>query len=188
MKDYQMTALLRVRVEQMCQRTMKTPRDYDWLSEQLANTGERLSATTLKRFWGYLPAEVVKPRAYTLDALSHLLGYKDFAHFRTSHDESNKTPSDPVLGQSLHPARELSVDQRMTLTWQPGRVCTVRHLGNGQFVVEQSELTRLQPGNTFSCELIIEGESLYLDHLVQEGRTPTGYVCGKCGGVHFILL
>ena len=166
---------------------MRTPRDFLWLSEQLGKSGERLSATTLKRLWGYLPGEVVTPHSFTLDTLSRFLGFQDYVHYVQCKSELPEEDSDPVLGRMLYPARELRTDQRVVLTWRIGRLCKIRHLGGGQFVVEQSERTRLQPGNTFHCEVLIEDEPLYLDHLVQENRKPTGYCCGKQGGIHYVV-
>ena len=189
MKDEEQIKLLRERIEQMCHRAMKTPRDFDWLSEQLNTSCQvSMSPTTLKRLWGYLPNESVTPRTFTLDTLARFLGYKDFSHYCTCHGDGERSPSDPVLGQALRPAEELEVDRRVRLTWQPGRVCVVRHLGDASFVVERSQCTRLQPGNTFRCPLIIEGEVMHIDHLVQEDAIPRKYKCGTNGGVHFTLI
>ncbi len=46
---------LRDKIEEMTGRTMKTPRDFTWLSGQVEErTGERVSGSTLRRFWGYV--------------------------------------------------------------------------------------------------------------------------------------
>lgn len=174
-------------VEKMCRRHMQTPRDFDWLSGQLEQMGERLSPTTLKRCWGYLQEDVT-PRSHTLDVLSQFLGYYNFNHFGSASDTDNGPSSNPVLGKSLAPVTDLSINQRVLLTWQPGRACVIRHLGEGHFVVESAERTRLKPGNTFHCGLIIEGEPLYLNNLVQEGQRPRTYCCGMHNGVHFQVI
>ena len=179
-------ALLLRRIEEAYRQELSTPRDFQWLSDQLKLMGAKLSPTTLKRLWGYLPDET-SPRKSTLNALSQLLGYSSFTHFMASSSDDEEAASAPALGASIHPSAEMGVHERLLLTWQPGRKCLVRHLGNGQFVVESSENTRLLPGNTFCCELIIDGEPMYIDNLVQAGRQPTGYVCGKRNGIHFLL-
>lgn len=187
LKDPKMIALLRDHIETDCKRVMSTPRDFDWLSKRLAEMGERVSPTTLKRCWGYIEA-AIRPRLYTLDILSRYLGYRNFKHFVDACGElTDDAHSGIVLGALLRPSQDLEVNDRVVLTWQPGRVCVIRYLGNEQFVVERSERTRLQPGNTFSCGLIIEGEEMYLHNLVMEGRQPVGYVCGRVNGVHFIV-
>lgn len=179
--------LLKRKLEEVYNREISTPRDFLWLSSQLEAMGMKLSPTTLKRFWGYIP-ESATPRKATLDALSQLLGYSCFSHFVASAGSDEEESSAPVLGSSIHPSTEMNVHDRILLTWQPGRQCLIRYLGEGQFVVESSKNTRLMPGNTFNCEMIIEGEPLYLDNLVQSGRKPSGYVCGKRNGVHYSIL
>lgn len=188
-KNITYSALL-AQLELVCKREMKTPRDFDWLSDEMrVKRGETVSANTLKRLWGYLPTNV-KPREYTLDCLSRFIGYRDFAHFleqgrNLANEESS---SEAVVGKKVNVSQELAVRDRVLLTWSPGRTCTVRHLGKDLFVVEKSERTRLQAGNTFRCGLIIEGEPLYIDDLVQEGCTPIAYVCGKVSGIHFKVI
>ena len=186
-KNIEMIKALKHEVEIVCQHPMQTPRDFDWLSDQLGQMGERLSSTTLKRCWGYLPEEVTS-RPHTLDVLAHFLGYYNFDHFVTAHEIDKGPSSDPVLGKSLNPSSDLGMNERVMLTWQPGRVCVIRHLGNGMFVVDEAERTRLQPGNTFYCGLIIEGEQLYLNNLVQAGQRPRTYCCGMLNGIHFQVI
>ncbi len=188
LKDGEMLNLLRERVEKASKRAMDAPRDFEWLSKKLGKVGDSVSVTTLKRCWGYVDAPMT-PRQHTLDVLARYLGYHNFEHFVDAHDVINDEPaSDPVAGVLLRPAHDLAVNDRVLLTWQPGRECVIRYLGNEQFVVERSERTRLQPGNTFNCGVIIEGEQLYIHNLIMMGRKPTGYVCGKRGGIHFKVL
>ena len=40
-------------------------------------------------------------------------------------------------------------------------------------------------GDTFNCELFIEGEPLYLSQLIHEGQQPMVYVVGKKDGIRF---
>ena len=56
-------------------RAMRTPKDFDFLSEQiLERVHQHLSATTLKRLWGYLPGDT-QPRQTTLDILAQFEGF-----------------------------------------------------------------------------------------------------------------
>lgn len=188
MENIEMIALLRERVELDSQRAMNSPRDFEWLSGKLGEMGEGVSVTTLKRCWGYVEADVT-PRLHTLDILSRYLGYRNFKHFVDACGNlGEESPSGPVHGSWLRPVQDLEVNDRVTLTWQPGRVCVIRYLGNEQWVVESSERTRLQPGNTFYCGVIIEGEPMFARDLVMDGRSPVGYECGKCGGVHYSVM
>jgi hypothetical protein len=77
----QAIARLREMIEGVVERKMKTPKDFDFLSECIFEQfHETISPTTLKRFWGYLP-ESGSPRTSTLDILSSFVGYANWKDF-----------------------------------------------------------------------------------------------------------
>ena len=64
---------LKYEVERTTGRQLRVSRDFEELSHLLlSRTRERLSPTTLKRFWGYLSNEKVDTRPHTLDVLARL--------------------------------------------------------------------------------------------------------------------
>lgn len=66
--------LLKQKIERAFGRRLKEARDFEQLSHLLlSQTCERLSPTTLKRFWGYLKNEEVQTRLYTLDVLARFV-------------------------------------------------------------------------------------------------------------------
>ena len=66
---------LKEKVEIVAGKSIKTPRDFNFLSKQVEGfTGESLSASTLKRVWGYVDTEC-KQSKYTLDTLAQMVGY-----------------------------------------------------------------------------------------------------------------
>lgn len=171
-------------VEKTACRMMQTPRDFDSLVEKIfSRTHERVSASTLKRLWGYLDSDV-QPRRFTLDVLSRYVGYADYDSFLSRSGESE---SNLILSRRLR-AADLFVGQQVRLTWLPDRVCVVRHEGEGRFVVEEAQHTKLSAGDTFVCHLVIDHEPLYLDALIHEGGAPTAYVAGRDHGVCFELI
>jgi len=93
-----------------------------------------------------------------------------------------------VLSRRLNVANTLRRGDKVRLTWQPDRICDIEYLGELEFRVVLSENTRLKAGDTFECNLIIEGEPLYLDNLRQGSHQPIAYVCGKKSGVLFEIL
>lgn len=161
--------------------------DFDVMQLQIFNRLHyHISATTLKRVWGYV-STVSEPRKRTLDILARFIGYTDFNHFcQTEHDEDAEASS-PVLSRHIDVEKELVANDIVILFWNPGRVCTLKYLGNRRFVVVSSENTRLTEGATFLCNLIIEGEPLFISDLVLNYQQPVGYVCGKKGGIQFQL-
>lgn len=88
-------AKLRELIEGVVERKMKTPKDFEFLSECIFEKfHERISPTTLKRLWGYL-SETTTPRKSTLDILSKFVGYdnwKDFTEFTEGTEDTEKEP------------------------------------------------------------------------------------------------
>ena len=77
----QALAKLRELIEGVIERKMKTPKDFEFLSECIFEKfHERISPTTLKRFWGYL-SETTTPRKSTLDILSMFVGFDNWKNF-----------------------------------------------------------------------------------------------------------
>ena len=82
MTEVQKQNLLKQEVERTIGRQLTEARDFEQLSHLLfTHTRERLSPTTLKRFWGYLKNEKVQTRPHTLDVLARFVGYKNYEDF-----------------------------------------------------------------------------------------------------------
>ncbi len=72
---------LRVAIETSVYRKMRTPKDFDYLSELIfERVHQTVSPTTLKRLWGYL-SEATVPRSSTLNILSQFVGYDSWDAF-----------------------------------------------------------------------------------------------------------
>lgn len=174
-------------VERSVGRQMVSPRDFDWLSEAIqSRLHTTVSASTLKRLWGYVD-NPFQPSQYTLNVLARFVGYDGWEQF-AGQRPAGKVPSDRILTDRVNVPNDLVVGDRLRLAWAPDRVCDIRYLGGLRFVVEASQATRLQPGDTFDCGLIIDGEPLYLDNLLQPGCEPSVYVCGQVSGIRFELM
>lgn len=172
-------------IETALGKKISTPKDFNFLRERIyARLHTFVSRTTLMRFWGYID-EPVTPSGSTLTILSRFLGYKDWEEYQQNAMLPKEQQSSPVLNRRLSVQKELIIGEGLRLIWQPDRVCNVEYLGELNFRVLSSENTRLHSGDTFQCSLIIEGEPLYLDNLIQENRPPIAYVCGKKSGVNF---
>lgn len=162
----------------------KSPADFDQLSNIIyESTHELLSASTLKRLWGYFKS-VGTIRNSTLVILAKYLGFKNWEDFL--HHLNQENGSDPMLSP-LVKADELNLGDRITVSWKPNRRCTFRYLGNQRFIVEASENSKLKEGNTFSCNVFIMGAPLYLTDLLQGDNTPMAFIAGKKDGLCEII-
>ena len=178
---------LQTLIEKQVGRTMRTPRDFDYLATCIYNlTKNQISPTTLKRFWGYLKeGEKQTPRIYTLDILSRMAGYKDWKAFMNATSEQQE--SGFMNNESLS-ADSLFRGDRLRLLWSPDRDVTIQYEGLDMFTVIKSVNSKLSQGDTFHCNHFISGEPLHLHCLVHEGGSPTNYVCGRINGITFIKL
>ena len=178
---------LRNEIEVAIHRRLATPKDFEALREMIFSRLHILvSATTLKRIWGYID-DSVSTRRSTLDILARYIGYADFdAYENGTVGDIAESPSSPIMARRIDVDEQLQPGDMIRLTWQPGRVCDVEYRGDRVFCVVASQCTRLKAGDTFKCSLMIEDEPLYIDMLVTaDSVTPTAYVCGKKSGIHF---
>ena len=181
--------LLRKTVEQSVGRVMSTPKDFDYLAARIyALTRMHISATTMKRLWGYQrDAQQFVPRASTLNLLARVAGYVDYESLLGA-KETGGSSSDFINKQRVS-ASSLIVGDRLRLMWKPDRSLVIEYIGHSMFRVEESVNSKLAVGDTFLCENIISGETLYLYSLIHQNGLPTDYVCGKQeGGITFDRL
>ena len=175
--------LLKREVERTFDRQLTEARDFEQLSHLLlSHTHERLSPTTLKRFWGYLKNEEVQTRPHTLDVLARFVGYKDYEDFCAKSDRLDEVQSG-IKTEVKVSTESLRRGQRLVITWRPDRRIVVEHLGNSQFEIVEAENTKLCVGDTFRCHLMIQHEPLYLDEVVHQGQPSMVYVAGQRDGV-----
>ena len=171
---------LKKQVELKLDRRMKTPKDFSFLRTAIWESNhEIISTTTLKRLWGYISG-ADETRSSTLDILSRFLGFKDWEDCLTFIDQTDG--SNPI--RSFHISSDsLREGDRLSVSWKPDRRCTFRYLGNSEFVVETSENSKLQAGDTFSASLFILGEPLYVNNYVHDGNPPLPFVVGNRDGL-----
>ena len=179
---------LRRLVEQALGMEVKTPSDFELLLKQIIEkTGQRLSLSTLKRFWGYVDKDNTdyRVRVTTLDILSQFAGYQSWVAFcqadLAGSDESGTSASRHIY------VKELPVGKHIALTWKPDRMVTLRYEGEDLLTVVESINSKLRPGDTCHCPHIVEGMPLTLFSLVREGLLMGNYVCGKTHGVSFSM-
>lgn len=174
---------LRREVEKTAGIEARTPKQFEELVEKIySRTGYLLSPTTLKRLWGYLD-EPVKPRIATLDILACFCGWADYSEFERGY--SREVESGNVGSSVIRAGENIHKGERVRLFWQPSRMCLIEYLGAQNWKVIESEGTRLQPGDTFSCPLIVSGEPLYLDRLLHQDTRTGLYVIGRRTGITF---
>ncbi|MDE6409874.1 MAG: hypothetical protein K2K81_06490 [Muribaculaceae bacterium] len=172
------------KVEETAGLSPSTPKQFEELAERIfKHTGTSLSPTTLKRIWGYLD-EPLSTRRSTLDILARYCGWKDYDDFLNGN--LPEAESGRVGTKTINVEKDMKSGERLRILWPPARTCVAEYLGSRQWKILESEGTRLEPGDTFSCSLIAEGEPLYLDNLIHQGNQSGIYVCGRKSGISFL--
>lgn len=167
---------------------LNTPRDFSCLSKIIFSRQHvQISPTTLKRVWGYLK-ENTETRISTLNILSRFIGYKDWSEFCKNNNPIEVEMQEYFITNKKISACDIQIGQEIEINWYPNRYCLILYMGNQTFKIIKSINSKLSKGNTFKCNLFIEGEPLYMDDLIQNNDTPTPYVTGKKGGITFNLI
>lgn len=179
-----------IAIEHSVGQKISTPRDFEFLSNILHHrTKKRISATTLKRIWGYISG-YENTRPYTLNTLCQFIGYSDMDSFVNSlSNPEGHIPSHILLGEHIYTS-DMKAGKCLRLTWAPERECNIKHEGEGRFVVLSSKLTKLIPGSTFCCNIIEKGRPMYINSLrfTPDQEEGYDYVAGLIGGIMYEVL
>lgn len=177
-------SILLQQIEQVFGTTPNSPTQFEALAKSIFDTThEPVSVSTLKRLWGYVPTDS-DPRPTTLDILARYVGTLDWSTFtQRCSGTSQPTESNPITGAHLD-ASTLTIGRRVRVLWAPDRMCIFRCTGPSQFIVEESQNSKLSIGDTFTCHTFIPNQPLYLTNLMMAHSTaPVSYVCGRNNGV-----
>lgn len=180
---------LRAKVEGAFGRPMREIRDFANLESQIASTvGERISATTLRRFWGYQEVGLCDIRLHSLDVLCLFAGYTGWDAFCKGVEGGEADIQSGIVVRRRLMSCDLCVGECIRLLWEPNRVIEIRYDGHDRYTVLRRENSKLSVADTFSCTMFVEGESLYLTNLTHDGVPGRDYVCGSDGGIKFLKI
>ena len=176
-------AIVRLRqdVERHFGHEVTGPHDFVELCDEIAAaTNERISVSTLKRLWGYVEG-YDSVRLSTLGVLARYVGCRGWSEFC---DTLNSEETSEWNTESVIPVSTLRPDDRVEITWQPGRRMVAQYLGQGRFRVMERDRCKLVVGDTFSCAGMVCGERLVLTQVEHAGNNHVlTYVCGKKDGI-----
>lgn len=169
-------------VEKVYGRRVATTTDFESLSVVIEHEiGELLSASTLKRLWGYVGDRRV-PRADTLDILSKYCGKKDFKEFCSWLVEESGVDSEFISSRFIRTC-DLAVGDNLALGWAPDRLVRVSYLGEDRFRVTSSGKSKLKEGDEFEADAFLLGFPLYISAVYRDGQVLPAYVAGRVHGL-----
>lgn len=174
-------------VEKYHLRSIRTTVDFEALSITIEQqTSERISASTLKRLWGYV-SDRHEPRRYTLDVLSKYIGHRDFDSFCA------KIDADPTNGSIFFAAFTLSselltVGDRVEIGWSPDRHLVLEYLGKNRYKIRESLNSKLIVDDEFTALSFMLGYPLYLSSVERSGKILPSFVAGSNGGLTIVSM
>ncbi|MCQ2223729.1 MAG: hypothetical protein MJZ35_08085 [Bacteroidaceae bacterium] len=187
----ELEALLRKEVEQTLGMPVRTPKDFDLLSNKIyEKTHEQINSFTLKRFYGYIDRG--RCSRATLDIISRFAGHRDWLAFLQKKKEENTAESSSEEIASLLTADQLQVGDLIKLTWQSDREVLVRYIGDECLTILDSKNSKLRTGEVYQCNAIVNKLPLVLKGVKDSHgntlSTAKVYVCGKKHGIVFKVL
>ena len=181
----ELAELLR-RVEEKFDRRLATTTDYEVLSMVIEReTGAIVSASTLKRLWGYVNYASV-PRIATLDTLSRYVGCAHFKQFCEQLKASGAAVSSFFTTHVLL-ASTLKQGAAVRIGWAPNRIVNLKYLGGSQFEVTSAQNMKLKAADRFESSEFILGVPLFLGSVTRaDGQVTPPYVAGKAEGLNLL--
>ena len=164
-----------------------SPHDFNLLQQYINAKvpNSVLNAKTLKRFFGYdQMSNTSSVRLYTLDVLSQYVGYDNWAAYYEHLQLLEGSGSGDFKGEEIN-ATDLNIGDTLQIAWLPNRKSRLKYLGNQQFEIIETENSKWQVGDTFSCLHFISGKPLYVDNLTDKNGALKSamYVVGENGGI-----
>lgn len=173
---------LLAQVEKRYGRRVATSTDFEALSVFIEHeTGDLISASTLKRMWGYVSSHPT-PRKDTLDILCRFLGHRDFRVFCDSLKSTAAFASNFLTENTIYCA-DLAEGAKVTIGWSPNRIVTLKHLGDATFEVLSSENSKLLPGDRFEVLHLMKGYPLFIPRILRAGDYTPAYIAGYDDGL-----
>lgn len=168
-------------------KTLATTTDFEEFTVTLIRqTGLAISASTLKRLWGYV-SDSHKPRVYTLDILALYLGHTNYKAFVNWLKTSTKYNSSFFEAKQLV-SSDLKPGTTIEIGWSPNRLVSLLYLGDSRYEVTDAANSKLRPGDRFTTGCFIKEQPLYLPYIERtDGRTPA-FVAGRNGGLTIINI
>lgn len=169
-------------VEKRYGRRLTTSTDFEALSVVIEHEiNEMLSASTLKRLWGYVSSNPV-PRISTLDILCRYIGKRDFLTFCENIKKSPEFESSFFTAKFVS-SSDLQEGCTVEIGWNPNRVVRLQYLGGSKFKVLSSLNSQLKADDEFEVSSFILGYPLYISRIFRDGEYTPSYIAGSNDGL-----
>lgn len=172
-------------VEQKYQHKIRTTTEFEKFSLELSHfIGETVSASTLKRLWGYVN-DNHDPRLRTLDMLSRYLDFDDFRAFTLDLKAKNNFNSSFFATKQIQ-TEWLTAGDEVEIGWAPNRYVRLLYKGDNQFEVVEALHTKLLLNDRFECTNFLFGYPLVLPYILRGDQRTLPFIAGRNEGLTFL--
>ena len=165
--------------------SLTTPNDIEALALDIQTvTGERLGVNTLKRLTGFIDDER-EPRMTTLQIIASYLGYANWKQLAEMEGIANSDFDEtPEVLRSC----DITPGTMIKTEYLPDRRVLFQYKGNDQFVVLESENSKLLAGDRATITCMIQDYPLVATEVIRDGKSLGAFTAGKSQGITFSLL
>lgn len=162
-----------------------TPYGADYLRNDIeAVTRESLSLNTVKRLVGLLPYES-NPRLFTYNIIAEYLG---FSSWQLLQEYLTGKISDFNVEEFFVDLVNQPLNKIIGISWQPDRYISIKHLGNGKYVVMESLNSKLQSEDILYLSQIAVGFPFIVKRVERNGSVLGNYIAAKKTGIDLIEM
>ncbi|MCQ2605694.1 MAG: hypothetical protein MJ204_04020 [Bacteroidales bacterium] len=170
---------IRFRIEEVFGKEIRYPLDCEALAIDISQKcNERISASTLKRFFGFISG--TEPRTYTLDVIAKYIGYKNWDEYLEILAGKNES-SEFVTIEEIK-ASNLSQNDTYEFCYEPMRKVTFQYK-DSQCVVLESINSKLQKNDLFVFSSITKDYPLLISSVVRNSMNLGALTLGKVSGI-----
>ncbi len=158
--------------------SLDSPTDFDYLALQVKIvTGEDISSTTLKRFYGYINSQSTTRRS-SLSILARYQGYLGWSDYvKKSVVNSGFLSTKVIMSSTVGDGDLIEVE------WGDDRSVTFVALGNNMFAVMKSENSMLLAGDKLEVMMFVLNQPLQIKNVIRDGSNMGSYTAGLNGGL-----
>ena len=164
--------------------------DFEQLAFSIENiTHQHLNADTLRRLWGKRHDAYKSVRLSTLNILAIYVGCADWDDFCERVRQNSNIESEPSEERKTIYAADMNKGEKIRISWQPNRLCSLQYLDNQIWQVVEIENSHiLQVGDTFCSAVFVDGETLYAEQLKRGEKCLGAVRLGIDNGIKIVCL
>lgn len=146
-----MSKLIREKIHKRYGQSIRYPKDCHALAEEISNVSKaKISASTLKRLYGFVKGASQEPRLYTLDLIAAYLGYKTWEELVRSLDPNKQEEAREI--EKIRPS-QIPQGHVLLIEYAPGKKIRLKRTSES-FRVLSSNDKKLLPEDEVEFKVV----------------------------------